>query len=65
MDSMTWVKLGKEWVAQGEYGKFIINKSRGLYYAKYESDVINFNFPPSKFIKKLKEMCQDNFYWEI
>lgn len=61
--TMKWVKNGKTQVAQGEFGKFVISKSGGLYVAKYYGDKY-FTLPLNRSIKKLKEICQENYYWE-
>lgn len=61
---MKWEQKGTQWVAEGEDGRFIISRSKGFYWAKYESSYIVFKLPPNKSIKQLKKMCQENFYWE-
>lgn len=61
---MKWIKQGNKQVAQGSEGKFVIEYKRGTYRATYYGNDITFNFPWQHSIKKLKEMCQDNFYWE-
>lgn len=60
---MKWVKNGKMQVAQGKHGKFIISKSGCLYVAKYYGEK-EFTLPLNRSIKKLKETCQENYYWE-
>ncbi len=60
---MKWQKQGKMQVAQGEEGKFIIEKVKGYYKAKYIGN-ITFVLPRKRFIKEVKEMCENNFYWE-
>lgn len=61
---MKWEKKDNYWVAQGNEGKFIIRKKSIFYYASYTSKTITFNLPRNTSIKALKQMCQDNFYWE-
>lgn len=61
---MKWEKKNNYWVAQGVDGKFIIKKRSIYYYASYISKDYTFNLPRNTSIKKVKEMCQDNFYWE-
>lgn len=60
---MKWTKDGNKQVAKGEYGTFVISKSRGFYIAKYFGEK-NFTFPLNRSIKDLKEICQENYYWE-
>lgn len=60
---MKWVKEKKQWVAVGKFGKFIITQYSKMYYAKYDG-CMAFNLPPNKSIKKVKEMCENNYYWE-
>lgn len=50
-------------VAQGKHGKFVISKSGCLYIAKYYGEK-EFTLPLNRSIKKLKETCQENYYWE-
>ena len=61
---MEWVKEKSLWVAKGKEGTFTIKKQRGVYYGKYVGKEKTFNFPPKKSIKELKEIIQENFYWE-
>ena len=61
---MEWEQKGTQWVAAGEDGTFIISRSKGLYWARYESSYTVFRLPPNKSIKQVKKICQDNFYWE-
>jgi len=61
---MKWEKKDNYWLAQGENGKFIIRKQSIFYYAKYVSKTTSFNLPRNTSIKAVKQMCQDNFYWE-
>jgi len=62
---MKWEKVNKKQIAQGKNGKFIIEQNRGLYYAEYWGNSgAGFKLPRNKSIKKLKQMCQDNWYWE-
>ncbi|MBQ7977384.1 MAG: hypothetical protein IJ301_02140 [Clostridia bacterium] len=60
---MKWIKEGKKQIAQGEDGKFVIEKVRGLYKATYIGN-ITFVLPRHKSIKVVKEMCENNYYWE-
>lgn len=64
---MKWEKLEKApnvQIAIGDFGRFIITKKRNLYYAKYIGTDKEFNLPPKRSIKELKQTCQDNWYWE-
>ena len=60
---MQWTKQGKYQVAQGKLGRFVIRKA-GLYCYAYYYGEKNFTLPRKRYIKDLKEMCQNNFYWE-
>lgn len=61
---MKWEKKDNYWVAKGNDGKFIIRKKSIFYYASYTSQTTTFNLPRNTSIKAVKQMCQDNFYWE-
>ena len=61
---MDWEKIGTQWIAKRESGRFIINRSKGLYWAKYESSYTVFRLPPNKSIKQAKKICEENFYWD-
>ena len=61
---MKWEKQDKIQVAQGKFGKFVIQKSGVYYVAKYYSRERTFTFPYRRSIKRLKELCKDNWYWE-
>lgn len=60
---MKWEKSGKKQVAQGKNGKFVIESSRGQYVATYIG-ATRFTMPRKRSIRELKEMCEENFYWE-
>ena len=61
---MKWKKEGKKQIAEGKYGKFVIEQIKGVYRATYIGTMANFIFPRTLRIKKLKEMCENNYYWE-
>ena len=61
---MQWIKNKSTYTAQGELGKFVVQKSRNVYFAKYISADKSFNLPPSQSLKEIKETCESNFYWE-
>lgn len=61
---MKWVTEGKKQIAQGDDGRFEIEKRRGFYYGKYIGKDANFNFPRTTKIKEMKDHMRDNFYWE-
>ena len=60
---MSWTKEKQLLVAKGRDGTFTIKKNRGMYYGKYVGKT-NFNLPPKKSIKELKELIRENHYWE-
>lgn len=61
---MKWIKDGSFWIAKGNDGTFKIKKQHGLFYGKYIGKDKSFNFPPKKSIKELKQIIQENYYWE-
>ncbi len=61
---MKWEKVNNKQVAQGKFGKFVIERGSGFYWAKYYSPGKNFTLPQHRSIKELKEKCQSNHYWE-
>ena len=61
---MKWEKKDNYWIVKGDNGKFIIRKKSIFYYASYTSQTTTFNLPRNTSIKAVKQMCQDNFYWE-
>lgn len=50
--------------AKGELGSFIVEKHKGLWWARFSSEHVNFKFPPQKSLKSAKELCENNYYWE-
>ncbi len=50
--------------AKGLNGTFYLEKSNGYWYGSYRSKEVAFNLPRNAFIKDLKKMCEENYYWE-
>lgn len=64
---MKWKKKANDWwVAQGEYVKFSIYRENGFWKGYYEStDGKKFiRLPWKKSVRELKELCENNCYWE-
>lgn len=64
---MIWKKLSnKEWRAVGERGTFFIERSCGLYWARYilKSGFTAFRMPPKRRVSEAKAMCEENAHWE-
>lgn len=61
---MQLVKDKSQWVAKGVEGTFTIKKFRNQYYGKYVGKEKSFSFPPKKSVKELKNLIQENYYWE-
>lgn len=61
---MKWEQVDNKIVAQGKLGKFVITKSNNFYKAEYFGVKKYFVFPLKRSIKKIKEICEINLYWE-
>lgn len=62
---MQWKQISStEWEAEGEDGKFRIERSRGKFWARYASNDTAFKMPPKDKLSQAKEMCENNDYWE-
>lgn len=62
---MQWKQpKSSEWVAEGKDGKFVIERSRGKFWARYCSEDCTFKMPPKSKLSEAKEMCENNVYWE-
>lgn len=63
---MQWKQLSSSvWEAEGEDGKFRIERFRGRFWARYGSErYAPFNMPPKDKLSGAKEMCENNDYWE-
>jgi hypothetical protein len=64
---MKWEKVGKRrWEAIGNVGRFIIEQSGKLFWARYINNIgtRTFKLKPTQKLKEAKELCQDNYYWE-
>lgn len=60
---MVWEHKSKYWIARGKKGKFYITKKGQYYCAEYIDADIYFQFPYSKNLGKVKDMCEKNYYW--
>jgi hypothetical protein len=62
---MKWQKTAnRRWEAVGECGKFIIEQSGRLFWARYCSNHKTFKMPPRLKLSEAKAICEDNSYWE-
>ena len=62
---MKWVpNKSIEWVAEGKDGKFVIERSCGMFWARYCCDSFSFKMPPKLKLSEAKSMCDNNEYWE-
>ena len=62
---MSWAQpKSTMWVAEGKGGKFVIERSRGKFWAHYFSEDCAFKMPPKSKLSEAKEMCENNDYWE-
>jgi len=66
---MKWVKkTSTNQIASGKMGSFCIHKSRDLWWANYipadGSGRKTFKMPPRDTLREIKELCEDNVYWE-
>lgn len=63
--SMQWRQLSSSsWEAAGRFGKFLIERSRGKFWARYSSSDTAFKMPPKVKLIEAKNMCENNEYWE-
>lgn len=62
---MEWVQLKDgDWQAEGEIGKFLLWKSGRSWTGRYYGNNGK-TFPlPYGSLKKIKGLCEDNFFWE-
>lgn len=61
---MEWKQIGNDFIAKGKEGKFFIQKKGKYYYASYLSVDNYFQFPRNSNLNLIKQMCEDNYYWE-
>ena len=61
---MIWRKKGALWVAQGMHGKFTIRHLHRIYVGRYEGELKTFNLKPNQYLSKMKEQCEENWFWE-
>lgn len=64
---MKWIKKDSgAYEAVGKLGKFEIWKNGSKWIGDYEGFLNKkyFQLPAKKSVKILKELCEDNFYWE-
>lgn len=62
---MKWKQLSSTvWEAEGKYGKFRIERSRGLFWVLYASDGPIQKFRPKKKLSEAKDFCERNENWE-
>ena len=62
---MKWKQLSSTvWEADGKYGKFRIERSRGLFWPRYSSDDTLQKFRPKQKLSKAKDFCERNENWE-
>ncbi len=64
---MQWVQTSStKWEAVGEEGSFYIERSHGLFWGRYSSEINgkSFKMKPKKKLREAKEQCEENFYWE-
>lgn len=65
LKGMAWKQIASnEWVAEGEMGKFRIERGNGKFWARYMSDDFAFNLRPKKTLTEAKQQCENNEYWE-
>ena len=63
--AMTWKQLSSTvWEAVGKYGKFRIERSRGLFWAHYASNDTSLKFRPKAKLSEAKDFCERSTYWE-
>lgn len=62
---MKWKQLSSTvWEAVGKYGKFRIERSRGLFWALYASEDTLQKFRPKQKLSEAKDFCERNENWE-
>ncbi len=62
---MTWKQLSSTvWEAEGKYGKFRIERSRGLFWAVYASEDFLQKYRPKQKLSEAKDFCERSTYWE-
>ena len=63
--AMAWKQLSSTvWEAVGRYGKFRIERSRGLFWVHYASEDLSRNFRPKAKLSEAKDFCERSTYWE-
>lgn len=62
---MQWKQLSStSWEAVGRFGKFLIERSGGKFWARYSSSDTAFKMPPRSRLSEAKDFCERNEYWE-
>lgn len=64
-NGMQWKQLSSTiWEAEGKYGKFRIERSRGLFWSCYSSEDCLQKFRPKQKLSEAKDFCERNENWE-
>ncbi len=64
---MEWVQVAYcDWEAKGSEGDFRVWKDGRVWKGRYRAADKKrlFFLPPKKSVKEMKELCEDNYYWE-
>ncbi len=62
---MEWVQVSStKWEAIGKDGTFFIERSGGVFWARYYSELKAFKLPGTKKLREAKQLCEENHYWE-
>ena len=62
---MVWKKISEtRHEAVGTHGKFIIERSKGLWWSRWWNETSMFRMPPKRKLSEAKEMCEENIHWE-
>ena len=64
---MEWVQIAFcDWEAKGADGDFRVWKDGRVWKGRYRSNDKTYTFflPPQRSARKMKDMCEDNHYWE-
>lgn len=65
LKGMQWKQLSStEWEAEGRFGKFRIERSRGKFWASYAYEDGRINFRPKSKLSEAKDFCERNENWE-
>jgi hypothetical protein len=64
---MEWQQVAFcDWEAKGAAGDFRVWKDGRVWKGRYRSENGQYTFflPAQKTVRKMKELCEDNYYWE-